>query len=254
MGQTAEQVAWRFGITREQMDAYAVQSHKRLDQAHQAGVFEREIVPMFDSRGKLYDFDEGVRPDSTIEKLARLKPAFDKPYGLVTAGNSSQITDGAASLILASEKAIEQYDLPILARFTTTQWAALKPDEMGLGPAHAIVPLLRSRRLRLDSIDYWEINEAFAAQVLGVVEALADKKYAAEHLGIKTPIGRIPMERLNIHGGGISLGHPVGASGARITLHLANILKQTGARRGVASLCIGGGQGGAVLIEREKQS
>ena len=254
MGQTAEQVAWRFGITREQMDAYAVQSHMRLDQAHQAGVFDREIVPMFDSRGKLYDFDEGVRPDSTIEKLARLKPAFDKPYGLVTAGNSSQITDGAASLILASEKAIEQYDLPVLARFTTTHWAALKPDEMGLGPAHAIVPLLRSRRLKLDSIDYWEINEAFAAQVLGVIEALADKKYAAEHLGIKTPIGRIPMDRLNIHGGGISLGHPVGASGARITLHLANILKQTGARRGVASLCIGGGQGGAVLIEREKQS
>ncbi len=254
MGQTAEQIAWRFGITREQMDAYAVQSHRRLHEAQQSGVFDGEIVPLFDSRGTLHDYDEGVRPDSSLEKLARLKPAFDKPYGQVTAGNSSQITDGAANLILASEKAVQQHDLPVLARLTTTQWAALRPDEMGLGPAHAIVPILRSRRLKLESIDYWEINEAFAAQVLAVLRALEDKDYCREHLGTRSALGRIPMERLNIHGGGISLGHPVGASGARITLHLARILQQTGTRRGIASLCIGGGQGGAVLIEREKQS
>ncbi len=254
MGQTAEQIAWRFGITREQMDAYAVQSHQRLHEAQQSGVFEGEIIPMFDDRGKLYEFDEGVRPDSSLEKLAKLKPVFDKPFGQVTAGNSSQITDGAASLILASEKAIKEHDLPVLAKLTTTQWAALRPDEMGLGPAHAIAPILRSRRLKIESIDCWEINEAFAAQVLAVLRALEDKDYCRQHLGLKTPLGRIPMERLNVHGGGISLGHPVGASGARIVLHLARQLERTGSRRGIASLCIGGGQGGAVLIEREAQS
>ncbi len=254
MGQTAEQVAWRFGITREQMDRYAVQSHQRLHEAQQSGVFDGEIVPIFDSRCKLYDYDEGVRPDSSLEKLAKLKPAFDKPYGQVTAGNSSQITDGAASLLLASEKTVKTHDLPVLARLTSTQWAALRPDEMGLGPAHAITPILRSRKLKLDAIDYWEINEAFAAQVLGVLRALEDKDYCREHLGLREPLGSIDMDRLNIHGGGISLGHPVGASGARIVLHLARVLKQTGSRRGIASLCIGGGQGGAVLIEREEQS
>jgi acetyl-CoA C-acetyltransferase len=210
-----------------------------------------EVIPIFDRKGKLYDKDEGVREDSSLERLAKLRPAFDKPFGTVTPGNSSQITDGAASLVLASADAVEKYDLPVLARLVTTQWAGLAPDEMGLGPAHAIAPLLRSRRLKVDSIDYWEINEAFAAQVLAVVEALKDKSYCKEHLGLGTAIGEIPMDRLNIHGGGISLGHPVGASGARIVLHLAKTLQKKKAKRGIASLCIGGGQGGAMLIERE---
>jgi acetyl-CoA C-acetyltransferase len=250
MGQTAEKIAYRFGITREMMDDYSVQSHKRLAQAQQDKIL-REITPIFDSKGNLYDNDEGVRPDSSAQKLGKLKPAFDKPFGAVTPGNSSQITDGAASLVLASAEAIEKHQLPVLARLVTTQWAGLPADEMGLGPAHAIAPLLRSRRLKADSIDYWEINEAFAAQVLAVVEALKDKHYCKEHLGLGTPIGEIPMDRLNIHGGGISLGHPVGASGARIALHVAKILEDKKAKRGIASLCIGGGQGGAMLIERE---
>ena len=250
MGQTAEKIAYRFGITREMMDDYSVQSHQRLYQAQQDKVLS-EIVPIFDSKGKLYEHDEGVRQDSSRGKLAKLRPAFDKPFGTVTPGNSSQITDGAASLVLASAEAVEKYQLPVLARLVTTHWAGLAADEMGLGPAHAIAPLLRSRRLKVDSIDYWEINEAFAAQVLAVVEALKDKAYCKEHLGLGTPIGEIPMDRLNIHGGGISLGHPVGASGARIVLHVAKILENKQAKRGIASLCIGGGQGGAMLIERE---
>lgn len=250
MGQTAEQIAYRFGITRDQMDRYSVQSHQRLIVAQENGDLD-EITPIFDSKGRLYDHDEGVRADSSVEKLAKLRPAFDKPYGTVTPGNSSQITDGAASLVLASADAVEKHDLPVLARLVTTQWAGLAPDEMGLGPAHAIAPLLRSRRLKVDSIDYWEINEAFAAQVLAVVEALKSDDYCKEHLGLRSPVGEIPMDRLNIHGGGISLGHPVGASGARIVLHLAKLLEKQKAKRGVASLCIGGGQGGAVLIERE---
>ncbi len=251
MGQTAEKIAHRFNITREMMDQYSVQSHQRLYQAQLDIEALTEIIPIFDSRGRLYDKDEGVRADSSVDKLAKLKPVFNKPFGMVTPGNSSQITDGAASLILASADAIEKYDLPVLARLVTTHWAGLPADEMGLGPAHAIAPLLRSRRLKVDSIDYWEINEAFAAQVLAVIEALKDPAYCKQHLNLGSVIGEIPMDKLNIHGGGISLGHPVGASGSRIVLHLAKTLQMKNAKRGIASLCIGGGQGTAMLIERE---
>ena len=250
MGQTAEQIAYRFSISREMMDQYAMDSHLRLHKGHENGALT-EIEPIFDSKGNVYEFDDGVRPDSTLDKLGSLRPAFDKPYGLVTPGNSAQITDGAAALIVASEAAVNKHDLPVLARIVTTEWAALSPSEMGLGPAHAIAPLLKSQRLKVDSIDYWEINEAFAAQVLAVVAALKDKEYCKSHLGLKAAIGEIPHEKLNIHGGGVSLGHPVGASGARIVLHMAKILEKQNAKRGIASLCIGGGQGGAMLIERE---
>jgi acetyl-CoA C-acetyltransferase len=251
MGQTAEQIAYRFGITRAQMDQFALESHLKLHQAQQDNELS-EVVPIFDSRGKVYDLDDGVRPDSTLEKLGRLRPAFDKPYGLVTPGNSAQITDGAAALVLASEAAVKKYDLPILARLVSTEWAALSPAEMGLGPAHAIAPLLKSQRLKVGDIDYWEINEAFAAQVLAVLAALNDKDYCKQQLGLRSAVGEIPPERLNIHGGGVSLGHPVGASGARIVLHLAKVLEQKNASTGVASLCIGGGQGGAMLIVRHE--
>ncbi|MCP4392524.1 MAG: acetyl-CoA C-acetyltransferase, partial [Gammaproteobacteria bacterium] len=249
MGQTAEQIAWRFGITREQMDQFALESHLKLHQAQETGEMN-EVVPIYDANGNVYQVDDGVRPDSSLEKLAKLRPAFDKPYGMVTPGNSAQITDGAAALVLASESAVKKYDLPILARLVSTEWAALSPAEMGLGPAHAIAPLLKSQRLKIDDIDYWEINEAFAAQVLAVVEALKDKEYCTQQLGLRAAVGEIPADKLNIHGGGVSLGHPVGTSGARIVLHLAKILEQKNATHGIASLCIGGGQGGAMLIER----
>jgi len=250
MGQTAEQIAYRFNISREMMDQFAMDSHLRLHNAHKNGDLS-EIEPIFDSKGNVYDFDDGVRPDSTMDKLGSLRPAFDKPYGLVTPGNSAQITDGAAALVLASANAVEKHDLPVLARLVSTEWAALSPAEMGLGPAHAIAPLLKAQRLKLDSIDYWEINEAFAAQVLAVVAALNDRDYCKTHLGLRSVIGEIPHDKLNIHGGGVSLGHPVGTSGARIVLHLAKTLEKQNAKRGIASLCIGGGQGGAMLIERE---
>lgn len=249
MGQTAEQIAWRFGITRAQMDQFALESHQKLQQAQQQNELS-EVVPIYDAQGNVYELDDGVRADSSLEKLGRLRPAFDKPYGLVTPGNSAQITDGAAALVLASEAAVKKYQLPVLARLVSTEWAALDPAEMGLGPAHAIAPLLKSQRLKVSDIDYWEINEAFAAQVLAVLAALDDGDYCREHLGLRSALGGIPLERLNIHGGGVSLGHPVGASGARIVLHLAKVLEQKNASKGIASLCIGGGQGGAMLIER----
>ena len=249
MGQTAEKIAHRFDISREAMDEFAVDSHLKLHRAQENSELP-EIVPIYDGEGTLYDYDDGVRPDSSVEKLARLRPAFDKPYGLVTPGNSSQITDGAAALVLASESAVKKYDLPVMAKLISTEWAALTPAEMGLGPAHAIAPLLKSQRLKVDDIDYWEINEAFAAQVLAVIAALKDKEYCKQHLGLRSEVGEIPLERLNIHGGAVALGHPVGTSGARIVLHLARVLEQKQANRGIASLCIGGGQGGAMLIER----
>ena len=249
MGQTAEQIAWRFGITRAQMDEFAVASHHRLHAAQQQGELS-EITPLYDRAGNVYDHDDGVRADSSMEKLARLRPAFDKPFGLVTPGNSAQITDGAAALVLASEAAVKKHDLPVLAQLVSTEWAALDPAEMGLGPAHAIAPLLKAQRLKVGDVDYWEINEAFAAQVLAVVAALKDKDYCKQQLGLRAAVGEIPLDRLNIHGGGVSLGHPVGASGARIVLHLARVLEQKNATTGVASLCIGGGQGGAMLIRR----
>jgi acetyl-CoA C-acetyltransferase len=199
--------------------------------------------------GRFYDVDDGFRSDSSIEKLATLKPFFDKIYGRVTAGNSSQITDGAAMLLLASEEAVKKMKLPVLGRLVDIRWAGLDPTEMGLGPVHATVPLLQEQKLSLQDIDYWEINEAFAAQVLACVAALNDETYFQQAFpGIK-PLGQINKEKLNIDGGAIAMGHPVGASGARLVLHLLHILKRNHAKRGIATLCIGGGQGGAILVE-----
>jgi acetyl-CoA C-acetyltransferase len=249
MGQTAENLAYRFSISREQMDAYALQSHQRLARAHDQGRFD-EMIALYDTDGKCYTEDSGLRRDSSMQRLGKLKPVFDRPFGQVTAGNSAQITDGAACLLLASETAIEKYDLQPVARIIDTQWAGLDPAQMGLGPLHAMTPVMQRQQYEIEDIDYWEINEAFAAQVLACVTAWNDKEYCQTELAITEPPGLIPADRLNIDGGGVSIGHPVGASGARIVLHLLKTLQQKQARRGMASLCIGGGQGGAMLIER----
>jgi acetyl-CoA C-acetyltransferase len=248
MGQTAEKLAWRFNISREAMDSFAVSSHQRLDLGTQEGRLD-EIEPIFDDKGNLYDFDNGLRADSSVEKLAKLKPVFDRPVGSVTAGNSAQVTDGAAMLLLASEDAIKENNLPILGRIVDCQWSALDPSQMGLGPVHAMARLLQSNESNGSDVDYWEINEAFAAQVLACLEAWKDPEYMQSELGIETPFQPIPQDRLNVDGGAISIGHPVGASGARVVLHMLKTLQLNKAKRGVASLCIGGGQGGAMLLE-----
>lgn len=248
MGQTAENIAANFGITRRQMDSFAVDSHLRLAAAHEAGYLD-EIEPVYDGGGRYYDHDDGVRPDSSVEKLAKLRPVFDRKYGNVTAGNSAQITDGATLLLLASEEAVREHGLPVLARIVDTQWAGLDPAVMGMGPVHAMTPIMQRNQFTIEDIDYWEINEAFATQVLGCVEAWKDDDYCRTQLALDNAVGEIPHERLNVDGGGVSIGHPVGASGARIVLHLAKVLHRNNARRGMASLCIGGGQGGAMLIE-----
>lgn len=248
MGQTAENIAARFNISRKQMDSFAVASHHRLAAAHDAGYLD-EIEVLYDTQGNFYDHDDGVRKDSSVEKLAKLRPAFDRKYGNVTAGNSAQITDGATMLLLASEVAVRKHDLPVIAKIVDTEWAGLDPAVMGMGPVHAMTPIMNRNELSIQDVDYWEINEAFATQVLGCVEAWKDDNYCKYELGQEKAFGEIPHDRLNIDGGGISLGHPVGASGARIVLHLAKILQRHKAKRGMASLCIGGGQGGAMLLE-----
>lgn len=250
MGQTAEVLADKFGLDRKQLDSYAVQSHLRLHAAREQGRLN-EVEVIYDSKGHYFDFDDGMRPDSSVEKLARLKPVFDRGFGVVTAGNSSQITDGAAWVILAGEKAVKQYQLPVLARIVDCEWAGLLPQQMGLGPVYAMTPIMKRHKLSLEDIDYWEINEAFAAQVLACLAAWRDKAYCRQELQLRTAMGEIDNSRLNVDGGAIALGHPVGTSGARIVLHLCHTLVQKYAARGIASMCIGGGQGGAMLIERD---
>lgn len=250
MGQTAEILAYQFHLTRAQMDEFALRSHQRLAAAQDAQHMP-EMAPLYDSAGHYYLEDTGLRRDTSLAKLAALKPFFDKPFGAVTAGNSSQVTDGAALLILASETAVKRYQLPVLGRIVDVEWAALPPEIMGLGPVMAATPLLQRHQLSLADIDYWEINEAFAAQVLACIAAWEDEKFCREHLGLSQAFGVLNQERLNVDGGAIALGHPVGASGARIVLHLLQVLKRTHAKRGVAAICIGGGQGGAMLLERE---
>ncbi|HET9576482.1 MAG TPA: acetyl-CoA C-acetyltransferase [Usitatibacter sp.] len=249
MGSTAEIVAKRFGITRAMMDEYAVESHRRAAFAQDNGHLA-EIEPMYGPDGTVYAQDDGVRRDSSVEKLAKLKPVFDRNDGNVTAGNSSQVTDGAAMLVIASDEAVAKHGLEPLGRIVDTHWGALDPSEMGLGPVHAITPLLLRHGYTWDDIDAVEINEAFAAQVLGCLAAWESDAYCAEHFGLPQAFGRLDRAKLNVDGGAIAIGHPIGASGARVVLHVLKVLERTGGRRGVASLCIGGGQGGAMLVER----
>ena len=249
MGQTAEVLAYRFGITREAADAYALESHKRLDRARQQGWLETEVEPAFSRDGNAFDRDDGVRPDSDMEAMAKIKPAFERPHGKVTPGNASQVTDGASWVLLASEEAVEKHSLTPLARIVDSEWSALDPSVMGLGPVMCVTAMMRRLGMTRDQIDLWEINEAFAAQVLACLEAWQDDAFCKNVLGLDTAFGAIQPDRLNVDGGAIALGHPVGTSGNRIVLHLANAMQRHEVTRGIATECIGGGQGGAMLLE-----
>jgi acetyl-CoA C-acetyltransferase len=248
MGQTAEIVADQFKITRKEMDQFAYESHQLAITGQDEKHFN-EVMTVFGNTGDFFTADDGVRRDSSMEKLSSLKPFFDKKFGSVTAGNSSQVSDGAAMLLLASKDAVQKYRLPVLARIVDVQWAGVEPSEMGLGPVYATHKLLQRQHLAFDQVDYWEINEAFAAQVLGCLAAWESDEYCRNNLGVDRALGKIDRSKLNVDGGAIAIGHPVGASGARIVLHLAQILKRQKAKKGVATICIGGGQGGAMLIE-----
>ncbi len=234
MGETAEILADEFGIEREAMDRFSVESHRRAAAAWERGDFAEEVVPVEvpGRKGPVrIDRDETVRADTGLEALAALPPAFRK-NGRVTAGNSSPLSDGASACWAASARALEADGIAPAAWLTGTVTVALEPRRMGLGPALAIPKLLEEQGLTDDQIDLYEINEAFAAQVLAVNREL-----------------RIPPEKLNVNGGAVALGHPFGATGLRLVATLVHALRRRGLRRGVASLCIGGGQGMAVLLE-----
>ncbi len=248
MGQTAEIVAHRFDISRAEQDAYALSSHQRLAAAYDTGQMRGEVEPLYDRRGRIYQEDTGLRRDSDMEQLARLRPVFDSKYGSVTSGNSSQVTDGAAMLVLASEAAVQRYNLPVLGEILGDEWAGVDPAQMGLGPVHAVSKLLGRFGLAMRDIQQMELNEAFAAQVLACQAAWASPEYARDELGLDAPPGPMDPSRLNIDGGAVATGHPVGASGARLVLHLLRSLRRHGGGLGVATLCIGGGQGGAMLV------
>lgn len=249
MGQTAEVLAHRFDISREDADAYATESHHRLARAQKEGWLDDEVEPAFDRDGQVYEADDGVRPDTSPDKLAGLKPVFEKPYGKVTPGNSSQITDGASWVVLASEKAVEKYGLTPRASIVDSEWSALDPSIMGLGPVLSSTALLQRRNMTGGDIDLWEINEAFAAQVLACLKAWDDDDFCRDVLGLEGAFGAPEHDALNVDGGAISLGHPVGTSGNRIVLHLINAMHRNKKKRGIATECIGGGQGGAMLLE-----
>ncbi|MBW2452084.1 MAG: acetyl-CoA C-acetyltransferase [Deltaproteobacteria bacterium] len=249
MGETAEILAHLFSISRDEADLFAINSHHRLAQAQKGGFLNGEIEPMISTEGELFDQDDGVRPDCSLASLAKLKPAFEKPFGQVTAGNSSQVTDGASWVILASEAMVKKYALNPRAVIIDSAWSAIDPEIMGLAPVMSIAALLDQQVREFDKIDLWEINEAFASQVLACLKAFECAEFCRQFLDCQSPLGRLNQDRLNVDGGAISLGHPVGASGNRIVLHLVNALQRLNLKRGIASECIGGGQSGAMLIE-----
>ena len=251
MGQTAEIVAHRFGISRESQDVYALSSHRKLAAAFDSGGMNAEVETLYDVNERFYTEDTGLRRDTDLAQLGKLRPAFDRQYGQVTSGNSSQVTDGAAMLLLASEEAVKQHGLSVLGEWVDHEWAGVEPGQMGLGPVHATAKLLARRQMKMRDLQQMELNEAFAAQVLGCQAAWDSAQYAREELGMDTPLGAMDPERLNPEGGAISNGHPVGASGARLVLHLLHALRRQGGGQGVATLCIGGGQGGAMLLRAE---
>lgn len=250
MGQTAETIAKEFKITRLQQDEFANDSHRRATMAMEAGKFTEEILPLIagDKLDVLVNEDVGPRANSTIEKLGKLKPYFERNTGTVTVGNACPITDGGSMWLMCSEEAVKKYNLKPMARMIDFHFHGLEPQRMGLGPVLAMDGVFKRTGLTLDQMDLVEINEAFAAQVLGCLK-LAKEKDLAKRWGMDNPIGEIPLEKLNVNGGAIALGHPVGSTGSRLVVTLAHALKQQNKKYGVASLCIGGGQGGACIIE-----
>jgi len=251
MGQTAEVLAHEFKITRQDQDKFALESQNRAEKAIAAGRLNDEIqpTPIGPKYSAVQMNDEGPRSGQTLDALAKLKPAFDKLTGTVTAGNSSPITDGAAAVILMKESKAKELGLEPLGYIRDYAVSGLQPERMGLGPAFAISKVLQKTGLQLEDIDLIEINEAFAAQVLAVVRACASDEFAKKELGRDKAVGVIDLEKLNVNGGALALGHPLGASGTKLVITLLNELKRRNKNTGIASLCIGGGQGQAIVLE-----
>jgi acetyl-CoA acetyltransferase family protein len=249
MGQTAEGLAREFRIGREEQDAFALGSHQRAIAGREA--LREEIVPVFAApKYEPVRDDVGPREGQTLEALGRLKPYFDRRNGTVTVGNACSITDGAVALLVGDEATAQGWPVPPLGRVRSFAFAGLQPQRMGLGPVFAAAKALDKAGLTLDDMELIEINEAFAAQVLACLVAARSSEFAKRELGRDRALGEIPADKLNVNGGAIALGHPVGSSGARLILTLLHEMRRRGAKLGLASLCVGGGQGAAFVLER----
>jgi acetyl-CoA C-acetyltransferase/acetyl-CoA acyltransferase len=251
MGETAEVLAREFGITRKEQDTFALRSHRRAADAARSGRLAEEILPLvipprYDS---VLAEDDGIRFDQTTEALARLKPYFKRDAGTVTVGNSCPVTDGAAAVVLASERTARELGVTPLGYLNSWAYAALDGSRMGLGPAYAAARLFERTGQTLEEFDLVELNEAFAAQVIANRRAFASKKFARTHLGRDTALGELDPQRLNVNGGAIAMGHPVGATGTRLVITTLRELHRREQQRGLATLCVGGGQGAALALE-----
>ena len=250
MGQTAELLARDWQLTRARQDQFAVQSHQRAEAARDK--FKDELTAVYPRGGREAQAvvsDNGVREGQTMEALGKLKAVFEKRGGTVTAGNASQITDGAVALIVMTEAGLKRTGLTPLGKLVGFAYAGCEPARMGLGPVYAIAKAEKLTGFKLQDADLIEINEAFAAQVLACRAAAASEEFGRKQLGRDTALGEIPLEKLNVNGGAIALGHPVGATGARLVLTALRELQRRGGKRALVSLCIGGGQGGALWLE-----
>ena len=249
MGLTAETLANEFKISRAQQDEYALNSHLKAQKATEDGILRNEIHPVITDHTQIYD-DDGIRFNQTIQALSKLRPIFDRNAGSVTAGNSSQVSDAAAMLAVCSESHAKKLGVKPLGFIKDFSYVGLDAQRMGLGPVYATKKLFNKTKTTLDEIDLIEINEAFAVQVIANIQAFDSKIFAKNHLDGKT-IGEINQNILNVNGGGVALGHPVGMSGTRVVLHTLKELQRKGLQKGLATLCVGGGQGAAFLLEAQ---
>ncbi|MBT4792626.1 MAG: acetyl-CoA C-acyltransferase [Halobacteriovoraceae bacterium] len=249
MGLTAEKIAREFGLTRQMQDEFANESHRRAVSAQNEGKFDNEIIPILAGKNldDIVTADNGPRAVSSMAKLAKLKPFFEKRTGSVTVGNACPITDGGSMWLMCSEAAVKKYNLKPMAKMIDFHFHGLEPERMGLGPVLAMNGIFKRTGLSLSDMDLVEINEAFAAQVLGCLKVMREKPLA-DRWDVDV-LGELDPTKLNVNGGAIALGHPVGSTGSRLVVTLAHELQKRKQKYGVASLCIGGGQGGAVIIE-----
>lgn len=253
MGQTAEILAKEFGLTRAQQDEYATMSHNRAVEAQKNGKLAEEITPVYlpPKFKKVVEQDVGPREGQTVEKLAKLKPYFDRKNGTVTVGNACPLTDGAAMVLLMSRKKANELGYKPLAKIRSYGFAGLEPERMGLGPVYSTPVATKRAGINFSDIGLIELNEAFAAQTLACFKAFGSDKFSQEFLGLDKAQGEIDINKVNVNGGAIALGHPVGATGTRITLTLLKEMKRRNIQFGLATLCIGGGQGGSIILENE---
>ncbi len=251
MGQSAEKMAKMNGISRKAQDEFALRSHRLAHAGTEDGRLVAEIAPVLRADGPPVTRDNGIRPDTSLEKLAALKPAFDRRYGSVTAGNSSPLTDGASALLLMSDEAARALGYEPIAYIRSYAVAALDPgDQLLMGPAYAVPQALDRAGITWDQLGLVEMHEAFAAQVLSNIQAFESPQWAAERLGRSEPIGKVNWETLNVMGGSIAIGHPFGATGGRVTLTLANEMRRRDVQFGLISVCAQGGMGFAMVLER----